>query len=90
MTSKKQGTVGWLRLRSRTTGKSRSPNAELASSRKPASYELCAENTAARSELSLVLSQVEEEKNKSEAMRKTNEMVKWSVEEMSLLQLQEM
>ncbi|KAG2268396.1 hypothetical protein Bca52824_062951 [Brassica carinata] len=45
---------------------------------------------AARSELSLVLSQVEEEKNKSEAMRKTNEMVKWSVEEMSLLQLQEM
>lgn len=48
------------------------------------------ENTATRSELSLVLSQVEEEKKKGEEMRKASEMAKWSVDEMSLLQLQEM
>ncbi|CAH2037522.1 unnamed protein product [Thlaspi arvense] len=49
------------------------------------------ENEAARSELSFVLSQLEEEKKKKgEAMRKSSEMAKWSVEEMSLLQLQEM
>ncbi|KAG2297916.1 hypothetical protein Bca4012_009102 [Brassica carinata] len=49
------------------------------------------ENTAAtRSELSLVLSQVEEEKMKGEEMKKASELAKWSVEEMSLLQLQEM
>lgn len=48
------------------------------------------ENTETRSELSLVLSQVEEEKKKGEAMRKSSEMAKWSMQEMSLLQLQEM
>ncbi|KAF8095073.1 hypothetical protein N665_0341s0001 [Sinapis alba] len=48
------------------------------------------DNTETRSELSLVLSQVEEEKKKGEAMRKASEMAKWSVEEMSLLKLQEM
>ncbi|KAG2321326.1 hypothetical protein Bca52824_014539 [Brassica carinata] len=48
------------------------------------------ENTATRSELNLVLSQVEEEKMKREEMRKASEIARWSVEEMSLLQLQEM
>ncbi|KAJ0253460.1 hypothetical protein HA466_0111440 [Hirschfeldia incana] len=48
------------------------------------------ENTETRNELSLVLSKVEEEKKKGEAMRKSSEVAKWSVEEMSLLQLQEM